>query len=309
MTAHRYLLLKCEVVKMSKAEQLLAMATTAFIRLVRLRGDRAMDGEKNLNDKYKNEIGEGLRMSAMSDRLVEAIKDAMNNIGVPQPGYPAPISEAYMILQRALTDHLRAAATPAAKENGEDDCITPGCGTNPCTDCNKYIHNIPAAPEGGEKCTCQKRPNGKIIRFDPECPRCFAPSPSLPAKEERRALGDDEYTDPSKGDYIETPGNWTRPVGSRWIVGDRPNKETTVYRPAPQPAAQSAEPNLTVDLTAILPDMPESKYVLMARYVATLDVVKMCRDVLDGVIHNLWSMTDAEAALVAAEAILKREEA
>ena len=32
----------------------------------------------------------------------EAIREAMNNLGVPQPGYPAPVAEAYWILDAAL---------------------------------------------------------------------------------------------------------------------------------------------------------------------------------------------------------------
>ena len=32
----------------------------------------------------------------------EAIREAMNNLGVPQPGYPAPVAEAYRILDAAL---------------------------------------------------------------------------------------------------------------------------------------------------------------------------------------------------------------
>ena len=38
------------------------------------------------------------QLEAENKRLREGIQDAMNNIGVPQDGYPAPVAEAYRIL-------------------------------------------------------------------------------------------------------------------------------------------------------------------------------------------------------------------
>lgn len=35
-------------------------------------------------------------------RLRKAIRDITNNLGVPQPGYPAPVAEAYRIAELAL---------------------------------------------------------------------------------------------------------------------------------------------------------------------------------------------------------------
>jgi hypothetical protein len=51
-------------------------------------------------NKHWNEIG--VKLLKERDRLREAIRNAMNELGVPQPDYPAPISNAYNILAEAL---------------------------------------------------------------------------------------------------------------------------------------------------------------------------------------------------------------
>jgi len=163
---------------------------------------------------------------------------------------------------------------------------------------------VPAAPEGGEKCTCghaikdhsQSRADTNYQKI---CTLCSCKNFTLlPASPEptRRELGEKPECDCAPS-YEEEGGV---------LRHGCPVHDPKNYRPA-QPAAQSAEPNLTIDLTAILPDMPESKYVLMARYVAALEVVGMCVEALRRV-ANKYGMDDGDrAAIAAASAILKRE--
>lgn len=60
-------------------------------------------------DYYDVLVAENTRLLATITRLRAACKEAMSNMGVPQPGYLAPIAEAYRILEAAL----------AALEGGE----------------------------------------------------------------------------------------------------------------------------------------------------------------------------------------------
>jgi hypothetical protein len=43
-------------------------------------------------------------LQADNERLRESIRNAMNELGVPQPGYAQPVANAYYILKEAL-DH------------------------------------------------------------------------------------------------------------------------------------------------------------------------------------------------------------
>jgi hypothetical protein len=42
------------------------------------------------------------RLPTVEDQLRQAIQAALNEVGVPGPGYPAPVANAVTILQRAL---------------------------------------------------------------------------------------------------------------------------------------------------------------------------------------------------------------
>jgi hypothetical protein len=58
---------------------------------------------RNLGQSYaKNYHEDVLWLVAEVKRLREAIIDMRNNLGVPQPGYPAPVAVAYDIGTKAL---------------------------------------------------------------------------------------------------------------------------------------------------------------------------------------------------------------
>jgi hypothetical protein len=62
---------------------------------IRERLERATRGD----DYVRADVEALLKMVEEKDR---AIREAMNNLGVPQPGYPAPVAVAYDILEKAL---------------------------------------------------------------------------------------------------------------------------------------------------------------------------------------------------------------
>jgi hypothetical protein len=61
--------------------------------------------ERRTKDKLIERIRE---LEAENEVLMDGIQTAMNNIGVPQAGYPAPVAVAYLILDALLTGDLVA---------------------------------------------------------------------------------------------------------------------------------------------------------------------------------------------------------
>jgi len=125
----------------------------------------------------------------------------------------------------------------------------------------------PAAPEGGEKCTCRINWKGEEYGED-TCP--LPTSPSLP--EERRELGKKDIL--AIGDVIFSPINSEEVIDPKW-AGHRVEELAawfqTVYRPAP-PRVQGEEPDLTI-YPVDNPGVVAEKRA--ARERRTLDVLRM----------------------------------
>lgn len=122
----------------------------------------------------------------------------------------------------------------------------------------------PAAPEGGEKCTCRINWKGEEYGED------TCPLPASPPKE-RRELGPEEVTDPEKGDYIEHLDGKRIVVSHKRSVSKYPLYGGKVYRPAP-PRVQGEEPDLTI-YPVDNPGVVAEKRA--ARERRTLDVLRM----------------------------------
>lgn len=58
---------------------------------------------RNIKDGVEALIFEVQRLEALCERYEKALIEARDNIGVPQPGYPAPVGHAYDVIQKALS--------------------------------------------------------------------------------------------------------------------------------------------------------------------------------------------------------------
>jgi hypothetical protein len=185
---------------------------------------------------------------------------------------------------------------------------------------NDALRESPAAPEGGEKCTTGCLINTQVGSDHRHCDCPCPASPSLPAKEERRKLGGDEPM--QRGDYAEHTGLGgfiTTHLIQESMFGESAGKYgckfCDVYRPAP--AAQSAEGHCSV--CGLPRGSLYNHHAFNNEDQQALDVVRTLYHAATA--WNHWSVwpndgdygkivrRELDAALAAADALLKREEA
>ena len=73
------------------------------------------------SDKTPAPVGREVELEARVRELEDGIREAMNNLGVPQPGYPAPIAEAHRILLYALMGSI----CPSCDIGENTECVCP----------------------------------------------------------------------------------------------------------------------------------------------------------------------------------------
>lgn len=86
----------------------LAAKTHALVldEIAELKG-KILDAETDRDTYHSMLSGEEYRHGETKAKLArarEALRDVMNNLGVPQPGYPAPVAVAYEIAREALEE-------------------------------------------------------------------------------------------------------------------------------------------------------------------------------------------------------------
>jgi hypothetical protein len=171
------------------------------------------------------------------------------------------------------------AALRAVPVSAERHCVLRNTNSPECISCEYVLACYPAspaAPEGGEKCTC-----GFQTRVDPACPLHASPEPTL-----KDVLGD-------------------MTIG----LGENGYPEVMPIRPA-QPAAQSAEGKDDIFSDITNGDLWKRLEKLEARYQAALDVVRMCVSAIEHArnILNAWGITgwgDLDTAIAAASELLE----
>lgn len=106
-------------------------------------------------------------MCARCERLERHIQDALNELGVPQPGYPQPVANAVYILRAALS----------APEPQKCDLGPPGFE---CGDCDKCLANTIATPRLCREMNAEQEPiacdkqstSNRASNPEPKCEVC-----------------------------------------------------------------------------------------------------------------------------------------